>query len=88
MLCGHGIRGPAMEVAEETRIMKTWELVWALPKGCIRFHVTMHLSVCPSIHIVTVYLSARHYARFGGRRGEQGPVSALRELTVYFKVQK
>lgn len=59
-----------MEVAEETHIMKTWELVWALPKGCILFHVTMCLSVCPSIHRVIVYLSARHHARFGGRRGE------------------
>ena len=62
--------------------MKTWELVWALPKGCIPFHVT----TCLSVHLSTViaYLSARHHARFGGRRGEQGTTSALRELTVYF----
>lgn len=43
-----------------------------------------HVSVCPSIHTVIAYLSARHHARFGGRRGEQGTTSALGELTVYF----
>ena len=29
--------------------MKTWELVWALPKGCIPFHVT----TCLSVHLST-----------------------------------
>ena len=48
------------------------------PASCDRLPI--HLSIHQSSHWIS--WSARHHARFGGRRGEQGTIPALKELAV------